>query len=240
MSDKKDYSDLGLNLVAEFQKAFGAYIAPREEVPDFGGRSLTMLRVYGSVAKEWGENLKDMAQAARDHGDEAGCLLLIRLQLIQEELAELAEAMIERDIVECFDALLDLSYVVDGAYLTLGLADRKVAGLKEVHRSNMSKMGPDGKPVMSSAGRVVKGPDFSPPDLKAVLRKTGDHILYETGDKDAPDVIKDRNGEVVLGLCRLCGKAEIELSEPCVGVAAREEGRQRPPALQQSEDSGDE
>lgn len=42
------------------------------------------------------------------------------------------------------------------------------------------------------------------------------HDLYKTGDPDAPDVVKDRNGEVVLGMCRTCGKAEIELSEPCV------------------------
>jgi hypothetical protein len=41
------------------------------------------------------------------------------------------------------------------------------------------------------------------------------HVLYETSDADAPDVIKDRNGEVVLGLCRVCGRGEIELSEPC-------------------------
>jgi hypothetical protein len=41
------------------------------------------------------------------------------------------------------------------------------------------------------------------------------HDLYETGDPDAPDAIKDRNGEVVLGLCRKCGKAEVQLDEPC-------------------------
>lgn len=48
-----------------------------------------------------------------------------------------------------------------------------------------------------------------------------DHILFETGDPDAPDVIRDRNGEVVLGLCRRCGRAEIELSEPCQTPAER-------------------
>jgi hypothetical protein len=42
-----------------------------------------------------------------------------------------------------------------------------------------------------------------------------EHKLYETGDADAPDVIKDRNGEVVLGLCRVCGRGECELVEPC-------------------------
>jgi hypothetical protein len=41
------------------------------------------------------------------------------------------------------------------------------------------------------------------------------HDLYKTGDSDAPDVIKDLNGEVVLGLCRKCGRVEVELSEPC-------------------------
>ena len=41
------------------------------------------------------------------------------------------------------------------------------------------------------------------------------HDLYTTGDENAPDSIKDRNGEVVLGLCKVCGKAESELSEPC-------------------------
>ena len=42
-----------------------------------------------------------------------------------------------------------------------------------------------------------------------------DHDLYRTGDADAPDCIKDRNGEVVLGLCRKCNRGEIELVELC-------------------------
>lgn len=41
------------------------------------------------------------------------------------------------------------------------------------------------------------------------------HILYKTSDKDAPESIKDVNGEVVLSLCRVCGKGEADLSEPC-------------------------
>lgn len=42
------------------------------------------------------------------------------------------------------------------------------------------------------------------------------HVLFETGDADVPDIICDRNGEVVLGLCKVCGKGEIELDQPCV------------------------
>lgn len=49
----------------------------------------------------------------------------------------------------------------------------------------------------------------------AIVPGLGTHLLYETSDPDAPDCIKDRNGEVVLGLCRVCGKGESELSGPC-------------------------
>lgn len=41
------------------------------------------------------------------------------------------------------------------------------------------------------------------------------HTLYATGDGDAPDSIKDRNGDVTLGLCRICGRGEADLIEPC-------------------------
>ena len=51
------------------------------------------------------------------------------------------------------------------------------------------------------------------------------HDLYAAGDENSPDSIKDRNGEVVLGLCKVCGKAESELSEPC----SRAEQSQRVP-----------
>ena len=43
-----------------------------------------------------------------------------------------------------------------------------------------------------------------------------EYILYTDEDKNAPESIKDRNGQVVLSMCKVCGKAEIELSEPCV------------------------
>lgn len=51
-----------------------------------------------------------------------------------------------------------------------------------------------------------------------VLRRTKNgHVLYAQGDSDAPDSIKDSNVDVVLGLCRLCGAAEIELDVSCTG-----------------------
>lgn len=161
--------DLGVKLVKEFARTFGAYIGLRPEVREFGNETHGALSSYHAAAAELGERLKVYAQEAADRGDEYGSLLLIRLQLIQEELAELSEAMINRDIVECFDALVDLSYVVDGTYISLGLDELKLDGIREVHRSNMSKLGEDGKPIISSAGRVVKGPNYTPPKLRTII-----------------------------------------------------------------------
>ena len=46
----------------------------------------------------------------------------------------------------------------------------------------------------------------------------GGHLIYETTDPKAPDSIKDANGDVVLALCSVCGRGEIELDAPCPGV----------------------
>ncbi len=70
----------------------------------------------------------------------------LRLNLLQEELDELREALEQGNIVEALDALTDLQYVLDGAYLSFGLQALKKAAFDEVHRSNMMrKLGADGK-----------------------------------------------------------------------------------------------
>jgi len=52
---------------------------------------------------------------------------------------------------------------------------------------------------------------------KAIISlKSSAHILYEQDDTDAPSCIKDSNGDIVLGLCRVCSAGEIELEEPCI------------------------
>lgn len=163
------YFDPGLDHVAEFAGAFGAHINPTPEVPEYGPVAAVHLRDYTSAATKLGEDLKAYAAECLEYNDEGGSLALIRLQLCQEELAELAQGIINRDIVECLDALTDMSYVCDGTYLTLGLGHYKLAAYAEVHASNMSKLGPDGKPILCDAGRVVKGPNYVKPDLSGVL-----------------------------------------------------------------------
>lgn len=91
----------------------------------------------------------------------------MRIDLIDEELDELKEAVEDRDIIAIADALGDLEYVVNG--MALGCGIDLPAVVEEIHRSNMSKMGRDGKPIYREDGKVLKGEDYSPPDLKKVL-----------------------------------------------------------------------
>lgn len=51
--------------------------------------------------------------------------------------------------------------------------------------------------------------------MKESVGACPEHDLYKNGDSDAPEQIKDRNGEVALTLCRRCGRGEVELSAPC-------------------------
>jgi predicted HAD superfamily Cof-like phosphohydrolase len=91
----------------------------------------------------------------------------LRFELIREEVQELSEALAADDVVGVADALTDILYVVYGAGAVFGIdLDATYA---EVHRSNMSKLGADGKPIYRADGKVLKGPDYSPPDLKTLL-----------------------------------------------------------------------
>lgn len=88
----------------------------------------------------------------------------LRYDLIKEELNELKEAMDEKNLKEIADALTDILYVAYGAGYAYGIDLDKC--FKEVQRANMSKLGNDGKPIFNEKGKVMKGPNYSPPDLK--------------------------------------------------------------------------
>jgi predicted HAD superfamily Cof-like phosphohydrolase len=91
----------------------------------------------------------------------------LRYNLIDEELKELREALNERNLIEVADALTDLLYVVYGAGHSFGINLDKC--FEEVHNSNMSKLGEDGKPIHREDGKVLKGPNYWAPNLKKVL-----------------------------------------------------------------------
>jgi len=91
----------------------------------------------------------------------------LRVSLIEEELDELREAVADNDLVGIADALTDILYVTYGAGLAYGI-DLDECFL-EVHESNMSKLGENGKPIYREDGKVLKGPNYFEPDLGAVL-----------------------------------------------------------------------
>lgn len=91
-------------------------------------------------------------------------LFALRHELIREELAELKQAHDKGDLIGIADALADLAYVVVGAAVAFGIPLDRV--FDEVHRSNMSKLGEDGKPIYREDGKVLKGPNYTPPDIE--------------------------------------------------------------------------
>lgn len=93
----------------------------------------------------------------------------LRYNLIREELEEYLRAIADGDLVAIADSLTDLLYVVAGSFLVFGLDP--MALFNEVHRSNMSKVS-SGYRVRDD-GKIVKGPDYSPPDILSVIRRMG-------------------------------------------------------------------
>ena len=91
-----------------------------------------------------------------------------RIDLIKEELEELTEAMKNKDLLEVADALTDILYVTYGAGHAFGINLDKC--FEEVQKSNMSKLGKDGKPIYNEFGKVMKGPDYFKPDLSKFVK----------------------------------------------------------------------
>lgn len=91
----------------------------------------------------------------------------LRYELIREELQELQDAMDSQNLLEIADALTDILYVTYGAGHAYGID--LDACYHEVHRSNMTKLGADGKPVHREDGKVMKGPDYDPPHLAKII-----------------------------------------------------------------------
>ena len=88
----------------------------------------------------------------------------LRYNLIKEELDELKHALDNDDLLEVADALTDILYVTYGAGHAFGIDLDKC--FEEVQKSNMSKLGSDGKPIYDNKGKVMKGPNYFKPDLE--------------------------------------------------------------------------
>ena len=90
----------------------------------------------------------------------------LRFNLMQEENKEYLIAAKDNDIVEVADALGDMLYILCGTILTHGMQHKIEEVFDAIQESNMSKLGPDEKPIYREDGKVLKGPNYFKPDIK--------------------------------------------------------------------------
>ena len=96
-------------------------------------------------------------------------IVLLRHRLMAEENEEYLEACRNGDLVEIADALGDMMYILCGTILSHGLQDKIEHIFEEIQKSNMSKLGSDGKPIYREDGKIMKGPDYFKPDIKKMI-----------------------------------------------------------------------
>ena len=133
-------------------------LGEREEMMDG-----TNFELVGDFMEAFGQSVEDQPTWPDFHTRE------LRVDLIQEEVDELVEAIANKDMVEIADALTDILYVVYGAGHTFGIDLDEC--FTEVHASNMSKLGEDGTPLKADNGKVMKGPGFFAPNLESILNQ---------------------------------------------------------------------
>lgn len=95
---------------------------------------------------------------------------LLRFNLMKEENEEYLEAVQNNDTVEIADALGDMLYILCGTILEHGLQHKIEEVFDEIQRSNMSKLGEDGKPIYREDGKVLKGPNYFKPNFEEILK----------------------------------------------------------------------
>ncbi|MEX2484566.1 MAG: nucleoside triphosphate pyrophosphohydrolase family protein [Brumimicrobium sp.] len=95
----------------------------------------------------------------------------LRHRLMNEENKEYLEAAKNNDLVEVADALGDQLYILCGTILKHGMQDLIGEVFEEIHRSNMSKLDENGKPIYREDGKVLKGNNYFRPDIKSIIEK---------------------------------------------------------------------
>ena len=123
---------------------------------------MTNFEKVGVFMKTFGQEVKLRPSLSTDKINK------LRLNLIQEELDELKEALDKKDIVEIADALTDILYVTYGAGHAFGI--NLDICFDEVQNSNMSKLDKKGNPIYNDLGKVMKGPNYFKPNLKKYLK----------------------------------------------------------------------
>ena len=122
---------------------------------------MTNFEKVGLFMTTFGQEIKSKPSFSSDK------INTLRVNLIVEELEEFKEAISKKDLKEAADALTDILYVTYGAGHAFGINLDNC--FEEVQKSNMSKLGNDGKPIYNNNGKAMKGPNYFKPDLKKFL-----------------------------------------------------------------------
>ncbi len=122
---------------------------------------MTNFEKVGLFMKTFGQEVKTKSSLSTNKINN------LRISLIEEELAELKQAINQKNLIEVADALTDLLYVTYGAGQAFGINLDKC--FNEVQKSNMSKLDENGKPIYNDKGKVLKGPNYFKPDLSNFL-----------------------------------------------------------------------
>ena len=96
---------------------------------------------------------------------------LLRYKLMREENEEYLDAANNRDLIEVADALGDMLYILCGTIIEHGMQHKIEEVFDEIQKSNMSKLGTDGKPIYREDGKVLKGPNYFKPDINSIINK---------------------------------------------------------------------
>ena len=123
---------------------------------------MTNFEKVGLFMKTFGQEVKTKTSFSSDKINK------LRVDLIEEEVEELKQAINKKDLQETIDALTDILYVTYGAGHAFGVNLDKC--FEEVQNSNMSKLGKDGKPIFNENGKVMKGPNYFKPNLNQFLK----------------------------------------------------------------------
>ena len=122
---------------------------------------MTNFEKVGVFMKTFGQEVKSEPSLSSDK------INTLRVNLIEEEVNELKDAIKNKDLKETIDALTDILYVAYGAGHAFGVDLDKC--FEEVQKSNMSKLGEDGKPIYNESGKVMKGPRYFKPNLSKFI-----------------------------------------------------------------------
>ena len=122
---------------------------------------MTNFEMVKKFMKIFGQKVKEKAEFPEKE------ISSLRYELIKEELEEFKEALEKKDLIEAADALTDILYVTYGAGHAFGIDLDKC--FDEVQKSNMSKLGINGKPIYNDSGKVMKGPNYFRPNLSKFI-----------------------------------------------------------------------